>query len=141
MIHTIQNLKTLNLNSDFEFQQLLGSLKYMINIIMRIRDTECYSSGAGRQGGMCSNRESRRLGRTRSRRWLGRRFRMMGRWAEWAKSTDGSGDFGGLVWWPGPGEKWNRKRITAGLPMLSGQNGLGSVKKNRKCFGNFSCGF
>jgi hypothetical protein len=27
-------LKTLNLNLDFEFQQLLGSLKHVINIIM-----------------------------------------------------------------------------------------------------------
>jgi hypothetical protein len=44
MIHTIQNLKTLNLNPDFEFQQLLGSLKHVINIIMRIRDMECYKS-------------------------------------------------------------------------------------------------
>jgi hypothetical protein len=42
MVHTLQKLKTLNLNPDFEFQQLLGSLKHVINIIMRIRDTGCY---------------------------------------------------------------------------------------------------
>jgi hypothetical protein len=33
MIHTIQNLKTLNLNPDFEFQQLLVSLKYVISLV------------------------------------------------------------------------------------------------------------
>jgi hypothetical protein len=34
MVHTIQNLRTSNLNLDFEFQQLLGSLKHVINIIL-----------------------------------------------------------------------------------------------------------
>jgi hypothetical protein len=43
MIHTIQNLETLNLNPDFEFQQLLWSLKHVTNIIMRIRDMRCYN--------------------------------------------------------------------------------------------------
>jgi hypothetical protein len=43
MVHTVQNLKTLNLNPDFEFQQL-GSLKHVINIIVRIRDTGCYTA-------------------------------------------------------------------------------------------------
>jgi hypothetical protein len=43
MVHTIQNLKTSNLNQDFEFQQLLGYLKHMINIIMQIRYTGCYN--------------------------------------------------------------------------------------------------
>jgi hypothetical protein len=38
----MQKLKTSNLNLDFEFQQLLGSLKHMINIIMQIKDTRCY---------------------------------------------------------------------------------------------------
>jgi hypothetical protein len=42
MVHTKQDLKTLNLNPDFEFQQLLVCLKHMINIIMWIRDTGCY---------------------------------------------------------------------------------------------------
>jgi hypothetical protein len=42
MIHTIQNSRTLNLNPDFEFQQLLGSLKHLINIIIWIRDIGCY---------------------------------------------------------------------------------------------------
>jgi hypothetical protein len=40
---TLQKLKTLNLNPDFEFQPLLGSLKYVINIIMWIRDTGYYN--------------------------------------------------------------------------------------------------
>jgi hypothetical protein len=43
MFHTVQNLITLNLNSDFEIQQHLGSLKHMINIIIWIRDMECYN--------------------------------------------------------------------------------------------------
>jgi hypothetical protein len=43
MVHTIWNLRTSNLNPDFEFQQLLGSLKYVINVIMWIRYTGCYS--------------------------------------------------------------------------------------------------
>jgi hypothetical protein len=43
MVHTVTNLDTLNLNSDFEIQQHLGSLKYMINIIIWIRDTGCYN--------------------------------------------------------------------------------------------------
>jgi hypothetical protein len=43
MVHTLQKLKTSNLNLDFEFQQLLGSLKHVINIIMWIRGTGCYS--------------------------------------------------------------------------------------------------
>ncbi len=43
MVHTLQKLKTSNLNLDFEFQQLLGSLKHVINIIMWIRDTGCYT--------------------------------------------------------------------------------------------------
>jgi hypothetical protein len=38
----MQKLKTLNLNPYFEFQQLLGSFKDVINIIMWIRDTGCY---------------------------------------------------------------------------------------------------
>jgi hypothetical protein len=43
MVHTIQNLKTSNLNPDFESQQLLGSLKHVINIVMRIWDMRCYN--------------------------------------------------------------------------------------------------
>jgi hypothetical protein len=43
MVHTIQNLKTSNLNSDFEIQQLLGSLEHIINIIIWIKDMGCYS--------------------------------------------------------------------------------------------------
>jgi hypothetical protein len=35
-------LENLNLNLDFEFQHLLGSLKHVINIIIRIRDMGCY---------------------------------------------------------------------------------------------------
>jgi hypothetical protein len=46
MVHTIQNLKTSNLDLDFEFQQLLGSLKHVINIIMWIRDMGCYNAAA-----------------------------------------------------------------------------------------------
>jgi hypothetical protein len=42
MVHTLQKLKTSNLNLDFEFQQLLRSLKHVINIIMWIRDTGYY---------------------------------------------------------------------------------------------------
>jgi hypothetical protein len=33
----------LNLTLDLEIHQHLGSLKHVINIIMWIRDTECYS--------------------------------------------------------------------------------------------------
>jgi hypothetical protein len=40
MVHTIE---TSNLNSDFEIQQLIRSLKHAINIIIRIRDTGCYN--------------------------------------------------------------------------------------------------
>jgi hypothetical protein len=43
MVHTLENLKTLNLNLDFEIQQLLGSLKHVINIIIQIRDMWCYT--------------------------------------------------------------------------------------------------
>jgi hypothetical protein len=39
-------LKTLNLNPGFEFQQLLLSLKHVINLVMRIRDTGCHSLAA-----------------------------------------------------------------------------------------------
>jgi hypothetical protein len=39
-------LKTLNLNPDFEFQQLLGSLKHVIVVIMWIRDMRCYNLAA-----------------------------------------------------------------------------------------------
>jgi hypothetical protein len=42
MVHTLQKLKTSNLNLDFEFQPLLGSLKHVFTIIMWIRDTRCY---------------------------------------------------------------------------------------------------
>jgi hypothetical protein len=43
MVHTIQNLKTSNLNPDFEFQQLLVSLKHVIDLVMWIRDIGCHS--------------------------------------------------------------------------------------------------
>jgi hypothetical protein len=43
MVHTFQNLKTLNLTLDLEFHQHLGSLKHVVNIIMWIRDTGCYT--------------------------------------------------------------------------------------------------
>jgi hypothetical protein len=42
MIHTIQNFKTSNLNPGFEFQQLLVSLKHVINLVMQIRYTGCH---------------------------------------------------------------------------------------------------
>jgi hypothetical protein len=42
MVHTIQNLKTSKLNPVFEFHQLLVSLKYVINLVMRIRYTGCH---------------------------------------------------------------------------------------------------
>jgi hypothetical protein len=58
MVHTIQNLKTSNLNPGFEFQQLLVSLKHVINLVMRIRDMGCHTSvmsphpyGLGATGG------------------------------------------------------------------------------------------
>jgi hypothetical protein len=35
--------KTSNLTLDLNFHQHLGSLKHVINIIMWIRDTECYT--------------------------------------------------------------------------------------------------
>jgi hypothetical protein len=35
--------KILNLNTDFEIQQLLGSVKHVINIIIWIRDTGCHN--------------------------------------------------------------------------------------------------
>jgi hypothetical protein len=34
MVHTIPNLMTSNLNPDFEFQQLVVSLKQVINLTM-----------------------------------------------------------------------------------------------------------
>jgi hypothetical protein len=43
MVYTIQNLKTLNLNPGFEFQQLSVSLKHLINLVMWIRDTGCHN--------------------------------------------------------------------------------------------------
>jgi hypothetical protein len=43
MIHTIHNLKTSNLNPYFGFQQLFGSLKHVINLVMWIRYTWCHS--------------------------------------------------------------------------------------------------
>jgi hypothetical protein len=60
MVHTIQNLKTSNLNLDFEFQQLLGSLKHIINLVMQIRYTECHRDRAsfkirGKEGRCCSD--------------------------------------------------------------------------------------
>jgi hypothetical protein len=42
MVHTTQNLKTLNLTLDLEIHQHLRSPKHVINIIMWIRDTGCY---------------------------------------------------------------------------------------------------
>jgi hypothetical protein len=36
MVHTIHNLKTSNLNLCFEFQQLVVSLKHVINFLMQI---------------------------------------------------------------------------------------------------------
>jgi hypothetical protein len=36
MVHTIHNLKTSKLNPDFEFHQLLVSLKHVINLDMQI---------------------------------------------------------------------------------------------------------
>jgi hypothetical protein len=44
MVHTFQNLETSNLTLDLEIHQHLGSLKHVINIIMWIRDTGCYSN-------------------------------------------------------------------------------------------------
>jgi hypothetical protein len=44
MIHTFSEFgKTSNLTLDFEIHQHLGSLKYVINVIMWIRDTGYYS--------------------------------------------------------------------------------------------------
>jgi hypothetical protein len=43
MVHTTQNL---NLTLDLEIHQHLGSLKYVINIIIWIRDMGCYSLSA-----------------------------------------------------------------------------------------------
>jgi hypothetical protein len=37
-------IETSNLNLDFEFQPLLGTLKHVFNIIMWIRDMGCYNS-------------------------------------------------------------------------------------------------
>jgi hypothetical protein len=36
-------LETTNLNPNFEFQQLLVSLKHVINLVMRMRDTGCHN--------------------------------------------------------------------------------------------------
>jgi hypothetical protein len=43
MVHTFQNLKTSNLTLDLEIHQYFGSLKYVINIIMWIKDMMCYN--------------------------------------------------------------------------------------------------
>jgi hypothetical protein len=45
MVYTLHKLKTLNLNLDFEFQQLLASLKHVINIILGIKYMGCYNFG------------------------------------------------------------------------------------------------
>jgi hypothetical protein len=56
------------LNSDFEIQQHLGSLKHVINIIIWIRDTGCYSdenlclSVRGSGGGLSCTRGDLLLG-------------------------------------------------------------------------------
>jgi hypothetical protein len=42
MVHTSQKLEDFKFNS-LEIKQHLGSLKYVINIIMWIRDMECYT--------------------------------------------------------------------------------------------------
>jgi hypothetical protein len=47
MVNTFQNLEDFKFNSDLEIHQHLGSLKHVINIIMWIRDTGCYSGGTG----------------------------------------------------------------------------------------------
>jgi hypothetical protein len=47
MVYTSQNLITSNLNSDFKIEQHLGSLKYVVNIIIWIRDTRCYKDHLG----------------------------------------------------------------------------------------------
>jgi hypothetical protein len=41
--HFTEKSKTSNLTLDLKIQQHLGSLKHVINIIMWIRDTGCYS--------------------------------------------------------------------------------------------------
>jgi hypothetical protein len=43
MVHSFQNLKDFEFTLDLEIHQYLGSLKHVINIIMWIRDTGCYS--------------------------------------------------------------------------------------------------
>jgi hypothetical protein len=43
MVHTTQNLKTLNLNLGFEFQQLLVSLKHVINLFMWTANNRTFS--------------------------------------------------------------------------------------------------
>jgi hypothetical protein len=40
-------LETSNLNPNFEFQQLLVSLKHVTNLVMRIRDTGCHKDPQG----------------------------------------------------------------------------------------------
>jgi hypothetical protein len=42
MVHTYRIWKTSNLTLDLEIHQHLGSLKYVINIIMCVRDMGCY---------------------------------------------------------------------------------------------------
>jgi hypothetical protein len=61
MFHTIQNLKTSNLNPSFEFQQLLVSLKRVIDLVMRIRDMGCHSAWL-RQSGSTPASGCRRVG-------------------------------------------------------------------------------
>jgi hypothetical protein len=44
MVHTFQNLENFEFDSRFGNSSTLRSLKYVINIIMWIRDTGCYNS-------------------------------------------------------------------------------------------------
>jgi hypothetical protein len=44
MVHTTPEIATSTLILDFEFDQHLESHKHVISIIMRFRDTGCYSS-------------------------------------------------------------------------------------------------
>jgi hypothetical protein len=47
MVHTLQKLEDFKLKLRLEIQQHLGSLKHVINIIIWMRDTGCYSLACG----------------------------------------------------------------------------------------------
>jgi hypothetical protein len=75
-------LQTSKLILDFEFDQHLESHKHVISIIMRFRDTGCYSDRG------CLGRRGPRAGNRRNSGWVGG-----------TRVGDGALVCGGWSWW------------------------------------------